>query len=202
MIEGIDVSDYQNVSSFHEVEQSGRQFVYAKATEGIDNVQETFHDYSQRVRLVDGLFLGAYHFMDWNVDPVAQANHFLSVYTPQAGDLPPALDCEAFDETNPYDVTDAISAFLKVVEPHLYGSRMILYTFWDAIQIQSFLTSYFSGHLLWLAEPGVELPDVPQTWKEPTFWQYDAQIVPGIDIATDLDRFLGTSEQLANLTMK
>jgi GH25 family lysozyme M1 (1,4-beta-N-acetylmuramidase) len=207
MIEGIDISDYQTVHSFHDVARSGREFVIAKATEAATNVQVTFAGYRDRVRSVAGLTFGAYHYLSWNIDPKAQAAHFLSVYTPQRGDLCPALDCEAFTK-NTSDTTAIMAAFLEVVEPRLFGKRMLIYTYWGAIQEQSFATDDFSGHELWLAEPDVIAPDVPpdviapdvpRTWKGATIWQYGSRYVAGIDGPTDVDRYVG--DNLGRITL-
>ena len=124
-VHGVDVSDYQGNVSWPGVHASGYSFAIAKATEGTGNVQTTFGGNIAAIRAV-GMTAGAYHFLDWNEDPVAQAHHFLSVYTPKPGDLPPALDCEACTVSSAAAVAQ-VSGFIDEVERHLSGRRMLLY---------------------------------------------------------------------------
>jgi len=201
-VEGIDISDYQTVGSFHAVQGAGIGFVVAKATQGVDNVQATFSDSMTRVRSTSMLF-GAYHFLSWQSDPVAQAQHFLSVYRPQNGDLPPMLDCEAFTVGAPA-ATLMIARFLQTVEPHLGGAKMLLYTYYAAIQSQAFATDDFAGHPLWIAEYNSDAkPSIPQTWQTATIWQYSSsKAVPGIPGSVDADRFMGSAADLAALRLQ
>ena len=201
-VDGIDISDYQTVGSFHAVQSSGIGFVVAKATQGTGNVQATFHDYMTRVRST-GMVFGAYHFLSWQSDPVAQAQHFLSVYQPQNGDLPPMLDCEAFT-VGASTATSMIAKFLQTVEPHLGGAKMLLYTYYAAILSQAFATDDFAGHPLWIAEYNSDaLPTIPQTWKTATIWQYSSsKAVPGIPGSVDADRFMGSAADLAAFRLK
>ena len=198
---GVDVSVFQGLISWPQVKASGYSFAIAKATQGANYTDADFARNRDEARAA-GLIFGAYHYMNWPTDPIAQAKYFLSVYQPKNGDLPPALDCEAFT-LSPADTTAAIAAFLEVVEPHLGGSKMLLYMNWAAINEQSIVTDDFAGHPLWLAEYGPPTFDVPKTWRAPTIWQYtDTLQVGGIDGNVDGDLFLGTIEDIQALTLK
>jgi lysozyme len=201
MIKGVDISDYQAVSSFHEAQASGIGFVICKATQGTGNVQTTFADYTKDARSI-GLVVGAYHFMEWGVDPAAQAAHFLSVYTPQNGDLPPTLDCEAFGATSKDDATAAIQAWLDAVTPRLGGAKPMIYASYSAFGA-NFDPSGFSGHPAWVAAYNSDgfASNVPPGLSKVVLWQYtDAAQVPGIG-NVDGDEFNGDEAALKALCL-
>ena len=201
-VQGIDISDYQTVGSFHAIENAGYGFVVAKATQGTGNVQATFPGNAARVRSTNMVF-GAYHFLSWSSDPVAQAEHFLAVYQPKNGDLPPMLDCEAFT-VDAATATSMIAKFLQTVEPHLGGAKMLLYTYYSAILQQAFVTDDFAGHPLWIAEYNSDAqPTIPRTWKTATIWQYSSSAaVPSIPGSVDADRFMGSAADLQAFQLK
>lgn len=200
---GCDISDFQSVTSFHEARAAGLGFVICKATQALHNVQDTFHDYAGRVRAT-GMVLGAYHFLDWHDDPAAQAAHFLSVYTPRNGDLPPTLDCEACDVDSATAIAQ-VSGFVQAVEPHLAGARMLLYMSYSFPADHLNGGSGFDGHPLWVAAYNSDPfeSNVPPPWpiERVKLWQYsDAVRVPGIG-NVDGDRFIGTPDDLADFTL-
>src|SRR5665213_260946 len=99
---GVDVSNWQATVDWLQVGDDGYTFMFAKASEGT-----TFTDITYPVNragaLGVGMHLGAYHFArpagsgDAGIlaSAVAQADHFVDVAQPRAGDLPPVLDLEA-----------------------------------------------------------------------------------------------------------
>lgn len=201
-VNGLDVSDYQPNIDWGRVHAAGYSFAIAKATESVANVQETFASNMAGIRAA-GMIAGAYHFFSWIASPKAQAEHFLSVYRPTAGDLPPTLDCEACT-VSPTDAIARVSAFLQYVEPHLNGARMLLYMSYSFPDEHLNGGSGFSGHPLWVAayNNGAEAP-VPSAWSKATIWQWsDAGDVDGIAGDVDLDRFLGSLDDLRAFTLK
>lgn len=207
MLRGIDISDFQDVNSFHAVQNGGFSFVYCKATEGITNTQATFADYRDRVRSI-GLPFGAYHFLKWSSDPVEQARHFLSVYTPQNGDLPPMLDLEACGVES-WAAMNQVTEFLQNVECHLDGQRMVLYMSFSFPNDHLRGGFGFNGHPLWVAayNSGDKDYNTPGAWvgKAPgvLFHQFSDDLsVPGIPGAVDGDEFYGTQDDLNALLLK
>lgn len=200
--DGIDVSDYQGAIDWKAARASGLTFAIAKATQGTHNVQDTFASNLAGMRAA-GLTAGAYHFLDWNVDPVAQAQHFLSVYRPQNGDLPPTLDCEACTVRS-NDAIASIAAFLRTVEPHLGGARMLLYLSYSFPDDHLNGGSGFSGHPLWVAAYNSDPnPPVPAAWAKATMWQWtDHASVPGVSGPVDGDRFCGSIADLHAFTLR
>lgn len=206
-ISGIDISDFQDVGSFHAVQAGGFGFVVCKATQGTGNVQATFAGNRDRVRSI-GLPFGAYHFLSWISDPAAQAAHFLSVYQPASGDLPPMLDCEACAVGPPAAIAQ-VSGFLQAVEPHLNGARMLLYMSFSFPTDHLNGGAMFAGHPLWVAAYNNDpfSSNIPAPWvgKSPgaKFWQFSDDIsVPGIPGGVDGDRFEGTADELNALKLQ
>ena len=195
-VHGVDVSDYQGNVSWPGVHASGYSFAIAKATEGTGNVQSTFGGNIAAIRAV-GMVAGAYHFLDWNEDPVAQAHHFLSVYTPKPGDLPPTLDCEACTVSSAAAVAQ-VSGFIDEVERHLSGRRMLLYFSYSFPADHLEGGSAFGGHDIWVAAySSAAEPPVPDAWEKATIWQWsETGSVGGISGDVDLDRFVGTLDDL------
>jgi lysozyme len=195
-VNGLDVSDYQENVNWASVHAAGYSFAIAKATEGTGNTQETFAGNLAAIRAV-GMVAGAYHFLDWNEDPIAQAHHFLSVYTPRKGDLPPTLDCEACTCDSAQAVSK-VSAFIGEVEKHLSGRRMLLYfsASFPGDHLQG--GSGFSGHPVWVAAYNNDpAPPTIAGVGQIKLWQYsESGHVNGISGAVDLDRFVGTLSDL------
>ena len=72
-IHGIDVSKYQGTIDWNAVAGSGVKFVWIKATEGGDLVDERFQANWQGAKLA-GIPHGAYHFVYWCRPPIEEAN--------------------------------------------------------------------------------------------------------------------------------
>lgn len=189
MMLGIDISDYQICDSFHDVAADGISFIYCKATQGVNNIQGSFLTNRQRINEVPSLMFGAYHYLDWQNDSEEQAAHFLSMYDPCSGDLPPMLDIEEINVPEGY-ATEHVVSFIGYVENHIANNKMILYMNWDTINSQKINTSFFSGHPLWLAQYAPTW-NVPNTWNSPTIWQYsESGQVGGVNGTVDLDKAL------------
>ena len=201
-VNGVDVSDYQPDVNWASVKASGRSFGISKATESTDDVQDTFAGNMSAMR-ANGMVAGAYHFLSWHTDPVAQAQFFLSVYQPRNGDLPPALDCEACDVSADAAISQ-MAKFLQTVEPHLGGARMLLYMSYSFPADNLNGGSDFSGHPLWVAAYNDDpTPPVPPPWQSVAMWQFtDALQVDGIAGSVDGDRFVGTLDDLHAFTLK
>ena len=201
-VNGIDVSIYQGDIHWPSVKASGYSFAVAKATEGAHYTDADFIYNLDGIREA-GMVAGAYHFLDWNTDATAQAEHFLSVYQPRNGDLPPTLDCEACT-VEPNVAIAMVSKFLQTVEPHLAGARMLLYMSFSFPSDHLNGGSGFSGHPLWVAAYNNDAnAPVPNAWNKATMWQWsDSGNVGGIEGSVDLDRFLGTLDDLHAFTLK
>lgn len=189
---GIDVSHYQTVSSWSKVKNSGIDFVYTKASQGIDGVDSSFRTHVAGARSV-GLPVGAYHYLDAG-DPVAaaaEAGHFAAVIAGLPLDLDPVLDVE--DEAN---TPAAALAFLERFEA-ITGRRPMVYTYPSFIDER--LGSALASYPLWYASYSNWTPADRGGWTEWTVLQYsESGYVPGIDGPVDLDEFNGRVEDVFN----
>ncbi|HEY1298847.1 MAG TPA: glycoside hydrolase family 25 protein [Stellaceae bacterium] len=181
----IDLSHWQAEVDFAAVAGAGIAAVFLKATEGAGWVDPTF---AARVQAADaaGLLVAAYHFLDRS-DPLAQADHFLSV----AGFLPVlALDLEpAAADTG---ATDAAAAAARRLADRR-GALPVIYTNRFAVPAADPVLAQCP---LWLAEYGSR-PVCPPGWAQWTFWQYTSTgAVPGVAGPCDRSRFAGSAARL------
>ena len=215
-VNGIDVSDFQgNNIDWGKVKASGYSFAIAKATEGTGNTQTSFAHNMSGIRAA-GMIAGAYHFLSWQTDPAAQAAHFLSVYKPHKGDIPPTLDCEAVPAGMSSDAcVKQVSAFLQAVEPHLGGAKMLLYMSFSFANDHLNGGTGFSGHPVWIAAYNTDTfeSNVPPAWVGKTpgmvMWQFSDGSIPGpqpaiagLGSSIDRDKFNGDINALKAFTLQ
>lgn len=191
----IDISHYNQVTSFPEIQQSGIVGVIHKATEGTNWSDPTYASRKPQA-LSAGLLWGAYHF-GVNEDGAAQARYFLSIVNPGPPDLL-ALD---FEE-NPSSQMTIAQAEQFVTE--IYNSTGRYPGFYSDALAGNLLgasrDSILANCWLWRAEYAVPAPSVPPTWSTWTMWQYtESGSVPGIGGACDRDTFNGGAAGLAKL---
>lgn len=191
-VPGIDVSHYQGQVDWAQVKNSGIAFAFAKATQSTDYVDPNFETNWQGMGAA-GVLRGAYHFFDVSADPVAQAEHFLSVAKPGPGDLPPVIDIEE-KPSDPSATMAALHTCLETLKQRV-GVDPFIYTsegYWN-----SYFDDSFGAYPLWVAEYGVSQPKHVNGWGYWTIWQHSQTgKVPGISGNVDLDTFNGGLDQL------
>jgi GH25 family lysozyme M1 (1,4-beta-N-acetylmuramidase) len=203
-IEGIDVSHWQGDVDWKAVKKSGRQFAFAKATEGRSLVDEKFEQNWKRMKDA-GLIRGAYHFAKPTAAAKPQARHFHKTVKPEPGDLPLVLDLEDGEQIGSKRLEAWVRDFVAEIES-LSGKPPIIYSggFWKSHL--NHVTENL-GCLLWLPQYGPKA-ESPRAWKTWTFWQYsDGTInaarlkpVPGVGQSCDRNRFRGSVVQLRKFT--
>jgi lysozyme len=198
----IDLSHYNDVTSFSDIKASGIVGVIHKATQGTGDRDPTYAS-RREAAVAAGLWWGAYHF-GTNADGVAQAQFFLSVVNPGPQDLL-VLDFEQ----NGDDTMTLAQAEQFVTEvfrqtgryPGFYSDSLVNSLLGDSVN------ETLSQCWFWRAEYGAS-PVVPPTWPTWTMWQYtDGQNgsgpygVSGIGGAgiCDRDKFNGSMDGLARL---
>ncbi|MFC7387640.1 glycoside hydrolase family 25 protein [Sphaerisporangium rhizosphaerae] len=165
---GQDVSAYE---SDHDWNASQAQFGIIKATEGL-----TFRDSAFARHWAElgkkGIVRGAYHYGHPGNDPIAEADHFLSVVDAQpaeTGDLL-VLDLETSDGRSVAQVNAWAKTWLAHVKDET-GVTPLFYSGWN------FADTYGHGlaeYPLWVAYYGREKGDVtpPADWKSWAIHQY------------------------------
>jgi len=216
---GVDVSHYQGTVNWQKVSAAGFSFVYAKASESIQDVDINFsRNWSD---LKGGALLrGAYHFFDSCKDPAVQAALFCKTVGPLASaDLPPMLDFEDVgkDGLSPDQRMSAVLVWLQAVEAGL-GKRPILYTNAYFFEDCAGNSARLAGYKLWVAQYPADLSGtqfaaaspppaasvhVPSAWSNWSLWQYTAQgCIPGAFSGgnfVDFDVFQGGRNELIGL---
>jgi len=201
---GIDVASWQGQPDWRQVAASGVQFAITKATEGVGYLNPTFARNWLEIRSA-GIKRGAYHFAELGANtPEAEADYFLAnvsrVGGLAAGDML-ALDLEDKDGSlkRANDVGGWALAWLRYVERQT-GVVPLLYTGAHVVSEHGLTDPAFARYPLWLAAYRETPPPVPPPWARIALWQHtDKGSVPGIVGNVDLNRFLGTAEQLAAL---
>jgi lysozyme len=182
---GIDVSHHSGEIDWRLVAQEEVDFVYVKASEGVDDADPQFDAHWRRLGEL-AIPRGAYHFYVTEDDPDAQADFFLSRWRPAPGDLPPVVDVELLGHGTEGPIAPRLRRFLDRVEAAA-GVVPILYTsprFADA-----HLGAEFGRYPLWVAEYEVEAPTLPAAWSEWLLWQFEGDAtVPGIEKSADRSR--------------
>jgi len=218
-VDGIDVSHWQGTIDWTAVKNSGVDFAFMKATQGNNYVDPTFQANIQNATAA-GVLVGPYHFCDVDtdidnpLDPVNEANHFLSQIEPYYDTglyLPPVADVEGLPEFPTYAegrafISNWVQVFSDTINDSL-GVRPIIYT--SKSGANTYYTSpVASSHELWVAwwkGTGTSNPPVPSDtplWNPWQFWQYSNQgSVPGIGGHVDLDVFDGTLTQLGQIAI-
>jgi lysozyme len=208
VIKGIDVSNHQERVDWSRVKTDGIAFAYIKATEGVGFVDPKMGAFAAGAHEA-GIPHGFYHFgrpdthsgttqSDVVGDAQAEADFFLSVAFPRAGQLLPVLDLEV-GGLAPRLMVAWAKAWLARIEERA-NVQPLLYTY-SAFWSQLGNSSAFRSFGLWIASYGVSKPQLPDGWKSYTIWQYATGAVPGVPGTVDLDR-LGDSVTLPQITIK
>jgi GH25 family lysozyme M1 (1,4-beta-N-acetylmuramidase) len=199
--EGIDVSHWQNVINWPQVAASGKKFAFIKASESTTLVDEFYATNRAQAKAL-GMLVGAYHFArpSRNAgDAIAEADYFLAMAQPVAGDLYPVLDLEVTGGLSPVELQEWVKAYLERIHERL-GARGIIYTsptFWRNNMADTNWFAINGYRTLWVAHwTSGPSPSVPgENWGGTgwTFWQYTSSgRVSGISGRVDLNRYNGT----------
>lgn len=201
-IHGIDVSHYQNNIDWADVKAMQVQqikigFAYIKATEGLNDVDESFRRNWFNAKQA-GLIRGAYHFFNASKSGKAQAENFIETTMLKKGDLPPVLDIEQTNGASVADIQQRAKDWLEMVEKH-YKVRPVIYTNVDFYE--NFLADQFGDYPLWVAHYLAK--DKPRTSRNWTFWQHNEKgHVNGIDAYVDFNAFSGDSSDFKKMLIK
>lgn len=187
-MKGIDISDYQRGLDLTKIDYD---FVFCKATEGIDKVYSTCDPFIQTAISQKKLY-GFYHFLDQS-DPVKQAEFFYANCKNYFGKGIPMLDYEAYGRIG----TDKAKLFLdKIYE--LTGVRCIVYMS-RSVTTEEDWSQIAKNHALWVAQYAdrndtgyQDSPWLPDggfgAWKSCVIHQYSSHgRLNGYDKYLDLD---------------
>ena len=186
--DGIDVSEYQGYIDYNLVRDSGIDIVYIRSSEGTNFVDPYFRENYNNAKAA-GLKVGFYHYVTSRntQDAITEADFFASVINGTSPDCLLAMDFEYFDGLENYQVNDISLAFLERLE-QVTGKKAIVYS--DAYNAGNVFNSSISNYPLWIAEYGVNEPELYRNWSSWTGFQYsDTGRISGINAYVDLDKF-------------
>lgn len=191
---GIDVSRHQSHINWEKVSDSGIDFVFVKATEGVTVRDPLYKNHFEELKKHQ-IIRGAYLFFSYKSTGKDQAKNFINTVRLDKGDLPPVLDVE-FKRRMPSrkKIISEVKSWLKDVENH-YGVKPIIYLDYDFYQ-KYLKGSISKDYVLWITDYYGE----PEDW---TFWQQtDRYKIPGVNTRVDRNVFVGSKRELRELLMK
>ena len=196
-VHGIDVAKYQGAIDWEAARDSGVSFVWMKATEGGDRVDDRFEEYWGQAAAAR-IPRGGYHFWYHCRPGDEQAAWFIENVPKQRGALPPVIDVEwtPFSPTCTIrppraEILREVGKMSAILERH-YGQRPILYIPIDVHRDR--LVGAFPNHEFWLRAVA-DHPDNVYENRKFRFWQYTATgSVPGIKGNVDRNAFAGTRD--------
>lgn len=199
-VHGIDISKWQGEIDWAEVKRAGTAYVFIKATEGGDHLDERFAANWAGAKAA-GIPRGAYHFVYWCRSAEEQAAWFRKNVPADRDALPPVLDLEwnGHSRTCPKKIDSdlarrKIEILLKAMEEHT-GKTPIIYT--DITFHEDVMVGRFKDYHYWLRSVAAK-PEERYENRGWTFWQYTTTgRVPGIRGAVDRNAFSGSRKQWA-----
>ena len=195
-VRGIDISHHQFTVDWIALKTSSLSFIYIKATEGAEGVDEDFAQ-NWAGAASAGLARGAYHFYSFCKTGSEQADNFIKTVPADAGVLPPTVDIEESGDCRTLPSKAAfrkdLAAFVAKIQS-AYGRPPILYI--NYRMYDKYLKGENDSYKYWIADVNHAAPSLP-SW---TLWQYGWHgRVAGITDEVDLDVFNGTSEEFSAL---
>ena len=201
-ISGIDVSHWQGNINWTQVKNSGIEFAFTKATEGVNFVDSKYHANVAGANAA-GVLVGMYHFArpdsyngnpfspysggpflpgsDHYLDVVSEANDFIDAISPYYNTgtyLPPVLDLETepdFGNTSlEYEFTSHWAQLFSDTVNDALGLRPLVYTSLHRAN-NKYEPEFAAKHDLWLAwwkGIGTSDPPVPSDTPNWTNWKF------------------------------
>ncbi len=201
-VRGIDISHYQDEIDW-EVLRNARihgaplSFIYVKATEGTDIIDENFNQNFYNAKK-NNILRGAYHFYSPQSSAAEQAKFFCKIVQLDESDLPPVLDVEKIGDLSPAQLCKELKIWLRIVEEH-YHIKPVLYASFKFRQ-KYLQTLEFDKNPYWIAHYYVDTLAYKGPWH---FWQHtDAGKIDGVKGYVDINVFNGTYEDLINMTIQ
>ena len=187
-VHGIDLSHYQGEVFWETVgENTKMAYVYLKATEGGDRIDER---YENNIILAHkhGLKVGSYHFYRPKTEQVKQLENFMTQCRPGEQDLIPMIDIETKGGLSTEAFSDSLMKFLDLVEK-AYKQKPLLYTYTNFYN--KWLVGKIPQYPLMIAQYKDEEPVLADD-KEYIIWQYTCKgRIVGVKGYVDKSRFMG-----------
>jgi len=187
-VHGIDLSHYQGSVFWETVgENTKMAYVYLKATEGGDRIDDRFERNIQLAHRY-GLKVGSYHFFRPKTPLIQQLLNFRMQCRPAEQDLIPMIDIETTGGLPTEVFCDSLITFLGMIEKE-YRQPPLLYTFRNFYN--KHLVGKVNDYKLMIAMYTPEEPVLADE-RDITMWQYTSKgRILGINGYVDKSRFMG-----------
>jgi len=205
---GLSVSKWDGLVDYQKAKQAGVSFVIAKASQWVADPR--FKE-NQKNAKEAGLLRGFYHFLDWGLSEIKQADIFVETMGGDWGELPPCMDYEmknfALYGLNRDQAQGKAWNFVSRVEKLTGKLPMIYAGYYSWIEMGSPAIGW-ARYPLWEACYSAEIfVRIPPPWKRWEFWQFTGK-ADGTKYGTqsldaELNWFNGTEAELqafANVT--
>ena len=186
--DGIDVSKHQGKINWDAIKKNSRiKYVYIKATEGSDLVDECYQRNIREARHA-GLKVGSYHYLSNRSSVTTQFKNFASTANRDEQDLIPVIDVEVCKQWSAQQLRDSLMVFSRMVEDY-YGCKPIIYTY--ETFFKSYLGKAFAHYPIFIAKYPKNPDDKPNIngvkWL---IWQFsETGRINGINGYVDMGRF-------------
>lgn len=187
-VRGIDISAHNGDIDMVKVRKEGIEFVFIKASEGVDFRDSRFLENYTKARRA-GMKIGVYHFFRFDRNGIDQARNLIGAIGRRHLDLGVAIDVEDHGNAKGVDSLSIAKRLTEMVEfLNLAGYRVTFYSNRDGYP--DYLRQTVPGAPLWICSFTPMPADM-----EWTFWQYDHRgKVNGIEGYVDLNAFCGSRE--------
>ena len=180
-VKGIDVSHWQNKIEWNEVKEDNVEFVYIKATEGNDFIDNMFSYNWNETKKVN-LKRGAYHYFTTGSSGKEQGNNFIKTVPNELDSLPPVIDIEVGGLPKE-QFNRELNDFIKVLENE-YGKKPILYVMYPLYE--SYIKDEYKDYKIWIRD--IVKPPQLSDGREWAIWQYSNRgRIKGIETYVDLN---------------
>lgn len=191
LITGIDVSEHTGMIDFRLIKDQKIDFVFIKATEGLDYVDKLFETNFENASK-NKLEIGAYHFFRFDKDGEDQANHFLRHMNGKNIGLPLVVDVEEWGNwtsKSPEEVRDEIFKFINTIN-HYGMNSVLIYT--NESTFNKYIKGHFDENDIWICSFS-DPPNIEVKWL---FWQHSHKgKMKGAEGWVDINTFNGSRQE-------
>ena len=202
-VRGIDISHHQGEINWDKVKNTKLKFVFIKATEGHDFIDQDFINNWNNSKKI-GLIRGAYHFYSLRIPGKDQALNYINNVPKEENTLPPVIDLEfgGNSKVRPSKMKfkRELLAYVYEVEK-FYNKKPVFYI------TNTFYKTYFKGdeellkYDIWIRNIYYEPGKIGENkW---IFWQYNSRgHIDGIKGFVDLNVFVYDEEYFKKYIVK
>ncbi len=187
-VHGIDLSHYQGNVFWNAIGENAKMaYVYLKATEGGDRIDDKFERNIQLAHQ-NRLKVGAYHFYRPRTPQETQLKNFMAQCRAEEQDLLPMIDVETTSGLSTEVFCDSLFKFLDLVEK-AYNQKPLVYT--GANFYDKHLLGKLDEYRIMIAQYTDFEPKL-KDGRDITMWQYTGKgHIRGVNGYIDKSRFMG-----------